>query len=168
MDDNSGDDSGDDSREDGGWPRGEVFPCPHCGQSLYRVDGSPVADGYHLYCDRCANSVNAGFSDAVTLAIEAEFSRQSEPGAGGERERARLRMIETRLRPCSCGGAYRHDSPRRCPSCLNVVIAEGAGVDLWPGYFWTADDDDPTDEEAERVGDYLDSHVRERDIWRDS
>ena len=152
------------SDQDDNWLRGAVFPCPSCDQSLYRVDHSPFYDEYLLYCDRCANSVNVGFYDPVTMAIGAAHASQ---GASKVSRADKLRLIEERLRPCACGGSYRHDSPRRCPYCLSVVIADEPDVDLWPGYFWIEDDREPTDEEAERIGAYLDARVRERDIWRE-
>jgi hypothetical protein len=150
---------------DDSWLRGVVFPCPHCHQALYRVDHSPFYDEYLLYCDRCANGVTVSYYDPMIAAIDATLASQNVSGAGAERERARLRLIEERLRPCECGGRFRHDNPRRCPYCLYVVIADEPGVDLWPGYFWVEDDRDQTDDEAERVGAYLDAHIRERDIW---
>ena len=58
-----------------------------------------------------------------------------------------MRGIEERLRPCSCGGRFRHSASRRCFRCRAEVIIE-PGVDLTP-YFGCEDhqDRDPTEEE---------------------
>lgn len=41
-----------DDAADDNWFNANVFPCPHCGAQLFRVDRSPMYDAYHLYCDR--------------------------------------------------------------------------------------------------------------------
>ncbi|HEU0026273.1 MAG TPA: hypothetical protein VFQ25_04085 [Ktedonobacterales bacterium] len=74
-----------------------VFPCPGCGEPLFRVDLSPMADEYHFYCDQCANRVDVSYYDTVTLAIDHILADRGDTEPGWERGQAKRRMIEERL-----------------------------------------------------------------------
>lgn len=150
------------------WLHSAVFACPGCGEDLYRVDHSPMLDEYAFYCDQCANHVVISWYDAVTLAIDRQVEREGVYATSWERERAKRRRLEARLKPCDCGGHYKSDAPRRCPHCRTVAVEERPDdVDLQPGYMWWEEDRDPTDEEIRLADAYFTKHVRQSDIWRD-
>lgn len=153
---------------DHNWLHAGTFPCPSCRQALFRVDHSPMSDDYLLYCDQCANCVEVSYYDSVTLGIAKRIREEGTLAPGWEQARAELRLIEGRLKSCSCGGRYRYDAARRCPYCLAPVLVDESWAELWPGYFWVEGDDDPTPEQTEQVGAYLDAHKRESDLWQEA
>ncbi len=78
-----------------------------------------------------------------------------------------MRRIEQELRPCSCGGQFKHDAPRRCYSCFAEVIKNDSGVDLYPAiYALDVDERDPTAAEQAFVDAYEAKHIRRHDIWK--
>lgn len=157
-----------DGQEVDNWLHGEVFPCLACQEALFRVDRSPFYDSYRLYCDQCANCVEVDYYDPVTKALAERIRGEAPVAPGWERTVAVLRSIEQRLKPCSCGGQYRYDAPRRCPFCLAPVLMDEPGVDLWPGYFWVEEDAEPSPEQTAQAEAYMEAHVRDRDLWLDA
>jgi hypothetical protein len=148
--------------DDDNWLHAGFVNCPQCRTRLYRLDRSPMADDHHFYCDRCAHSVEIGYYDPVYHEIFTAL-RQN----GDKSFLALMQAIEKHLRPCDCGGQYKHDAPRRCYVCLSPVLtADVSGVDLWPEV-WGVDVDarDPTAEEMTFVERFEDDYIRKRDIW---
>lgn len=155
-----------DDHAQGIWLKDEVIPCPSCQQALWCIDVSPMRDDWVLYCDSCANCVYVSYYDSVAIAFREQVRDEGSLDPGWPQAEATLRLIEGRLKPCSCGGRYRHDAARRCPYCLAPVLVDDSWVELWPGYFWVEGDDDPTPEQGEQVGAYMDAHKRESDLWQ--
>ena len=52
------------------WLNAAIVICPQCDVQLYRVDRSPMADEWMLYCDQCANRVEVSYYDPITLALD--------------------------------------------------------------------------------------------------
>jgi hypothetical protein len=145
------------------WLRAARIACPRCRRELFRVDHSPHYDDILLYCDRCANRVEISLYDPVYDAIAGAVMERGEEGS-----LAQLRAVEARLRPCACGGRYRHDAPRRCDACLAQVIVDEPGVDLWPGYCDLGGENrEPTDEEVALIEQFEATYIRRRDVWQD-
>ena len=127
-----------------------------------------MLDMYAFYCDQCANHVEINWYDTVTLAIDREVAHEGVYAESWEREHAKRRRIEARLKPCDFGGQYTSDAPRRRPFCLTAAVTEWpSDVDLVPGYMWWEEDRDPTEEEMRLADAYCTQHVRQSDIWRD-
>ena len=153
--------------------RAERLSCPHCGEDLLRVDHSPLYEDHLLYCDRCANRVEFSIHDPAYVDIVREAigsqTRQDAPGhASAVEVHALMHAVEARLKPCSCGGHFRHDAPRRCHACQGEVIAGEPAVDLWPGFCDLDDDaDEPPAEQIQRIEAFEQRHIRRGDIWRD-
>ncbi len=144
------------------WLHAERFNCPQCHELLFRVDHSPFYDSYFLYCERCANRAEVGFYDSVYETIFSHIITEQEGTA-----LALMRAIEQRLKPCSCGGRFRYDAPRRCHRCFSEVIANAPGVDLWPGYYDVdVDERNPTDEEIALVEEFETNHLHQSDVWQ--
>ncbi len=144
---------------DENWLHGEKVICPECGEALYRVDHSPFYDEIFLYCDRCPIHVEVSYYDPVYSQMTDAFSVFED----------RLRAIEDRLKPCTCGGRFRFAAPRRCLTChAPVIVGDSAGVDL---YFWTGlklpDAPEPTSERMRAEEARLIPYARTRDLWRE-
>lgn len=153
--------------------RAERLSCPHCGEDLFRVDHSPLYEDHLFYCDRCANRVEFSIHDAeyveiVRQAMSSQTQREAPGHASAVEIVALMRAVEARLKPCTCGGIFRHDAPRRCHACLGEVIAGAPEVDLWPG-FCDLDEDagEPPADQIERIEAFEREHIRRGDIWRD-
>ena len=147
--------------------------CPHCGEDLFRVDHSPLYDDHLFYCDRCANRVEFSVFDPVYVDIVGEESdshtgQDASGHASVVEVDASMRAVEARLKPCACGGQFRHDAPRRCHVCRGEVVAGEPDVDLWPG-FCDLDEDtgEPPAEQIQRIEAFEREHIRRGDIWRD-
>lgn len=141
------------------WLREEVFSCPHCTKQLYRLYHSPLLDHDHIYCDSCSKSVEVSFYDSVVKEINQGASKFNNDGLWVEK-------IEERLKPCKCGGHFRFNASRRCHHCQAEIIFDEPGVDLWPGDFYIADDEEHLIEMLTPIVDqFLSEHVRTTDIW---
>lgn len=150
---------------DDNWLHANIFPCPHCGTQLFRVDRSPMSDDYRLYCDRCPNSVEVSYYDDVRLQLDKE--RCADMLDGWPREAAKRDLIEQYLRLCDCGGSYRFNAARRCPSCHQPVVVDEPWVDLSPSINGIEmEDRDPTPEEQDSYEQFAAAHIRTRDIWK--
>ncbi len=146
--------------EETNWLHGERIACPSCHQPLFRVDHSPFYDAHFLYCDQCPIRVEVSYYDPVYQQLRQPLSRDE-----GDTYAALMRVLEGRLKPCICGGAFRHDTPRRCFRChASVIMDDPDGVDLWPGHLST---DNPTDEEVEEERRWMAQFIRTQDIWQD-
>jgi hypothetical protein len=148
--------------EDVNWLHGERIECPQCHQPLYRVDHSPFYDEDFLYCDQCPIHVEVSRYDPA-------YDQVVRTLPPGHDYATRMRAIEARLKPCSCGGAFRYDAPRRCPVChAPVIVHDPTGIDL---SLWSdlvlPDAPDPTDEELEKEEQRLAPYIRADDLWRD-
>ncbi|HEU5014344.1 MAG TPA: hypothetical protein VFT66_17605 [Roseiflexaceae bacterium] len=150
-----------DESSSGHWLNPATMICPQCNAHLYRVDHSPMADDWMLYCEQCANRVEVSYYDPVTLALDKTIP------SGDDHYRVLITHIEDRLKPCDCGGRFRFDAPRRCYNCLTAMITDGGGRDLWPAYYdINVDERDPTEEEEARAAAFEEAHVRRDNIWR--
>ncbi len=142
-----------------------AFSCPHCDALLFRAIHSPMYDHWQLYCDSCAKSVEVSYYDKTASALTHAVAKDTAVSAR-ERYHAQMWAIEAALRPCSCGGRYRYDAPRRCYVCNAVVIDDAAGIDLWPGFVDSDEDTDPTPAQLAEMEEFVAAHVRTLDIWQ--
>jgi hypothetical protein len=122
-----------------------------------------MKDDWLLYCERCANRVEV--NKYAPLLLEWRRSTQIRDYSIF---RAEMDFIEERLRPCSCGGHFRANAPRRCPYCLTEIITGVYGVDLWPVYYRVEEDevDHLTDEQIAIVGQFEETHIRRDGLWK--
>ena len=118
-------------------------------------------DDWQLYCDTCANMVVVSFYDPMVNLLQ-----QDKAGQGGSRHDDLAGKIEQRLRPCSCGGRYRFDAPRRCYRCLAEVITDEPAVNLFPAiYGIDVDERHPTAEEIAWVDEFEARFIRRDNLW---
>jgi predicted RNA-binding Zn-ribbon protein involved in translation (DUF1610 family) len=154
-----------DDTTDGNWLHASVFPCPHCGTALFRVDRSPLSDDYRLYCDRCPNSVEVSYYDDVCRRLDEE--RRADMPAGWPAAAGKRALIEEYLRPCDWGGTYRFNAARRCPACQQPVVVDEPWVDLFPSINGVEmQDRDPTPEEQHLYERFAAPHIRTHDLWK--
>lgn len=152
----------DDEMADENWLHAEMIICPNCAHELYRVDHSPMLDSHTLYCDQCANSVEIDFYDPVYQSIY-----KTMPAEEPIQYDKLMQTIEQKLRPCNCGGKFKHNASRRCPNCLTEVIKGESGVDLYPGIFGiNIDDREPSPEELQEIYGYEAKHIRRENLWK--
>lgn len=148
--------------DDENWLHAGFVNCPRCLARLYRVDHSPMSDDYCLYCELCARSVEVGFYDPVFQQIAT-----AEQARGDKSYLTLMSSIEERLRPCDCGGHFKHDAVRRCYVCQYPVLRGASGVDLWPDIGCPfLDDRDPTPEEIAFYDRFQAEYIRKDNIWK--
>lgn len=146
------------------WLHGERIKCSRCHQWLYRVDHSPFYDEYFLYCDRCPIRVEVSFYNPVLKLVERQVRQAPETGQR-ELYQALMRAIEARLKPCLCGGTFRHDAPRRCFTCYTPVISDHPnGIDLYPGWMDVSELDASLEVQADH---WTAQFTRTEGIWQD-
>ena len=140
------------------WLNEAHFGCARCGTRLVRVDHSPMYDEWLLYCDRCPRRVEVGFYDPALTRLRDRPTGYAE----------QMALIEARLRPCPCGGQFRHDAPRRCHACGTAVVHE-PDVDVWPEIGWPERGDAGlTDQDQSRWEAWEAAFVVRDDLWRDA
>jgi hypothetical protein len=101
------------------------------------------------YCDRGPVHVEASSYDSVYTAVAQELARDGEPFR---------QVLEVRLKPCTCGGTFRHDVVRRrLVSHVPVIVEDPSRIDL---SFWT---DEFMEAEEQRHAPY----TRTDDLWKD-
>lgn len=141
------------------WLSAQLFECPACRASLYRVDHSPLCDDDRLYCDQCPRAVEISLHDARFTAIQRSMTDPT-------RRDLLVAATEPLLRACVCGGRFRDNAPRRCRFCTEPAVRDQpAGVDLYPGFVGEIGDREPTDAEQRRFDAFEAELVRKDDIW---
>lgn len=143
-----------------GWLGPQVISCPSCGVRLFRVDHSPFADDWLLYCNACPQAVEVSFYDPVARKVLARLSPTECSTWEGKME-----ALCAFLKSCSCGGRFDAHASRRCFDCNAAVIA-GETVDL---SIFTGCEDDPdrdaTDTEQKQYDDWRSAFVRTSGLW---
>ena len=142
------------------WLEAEVLGCPGCGARLFAVLHSPFCDDYRLYCDRCPRAVEVSYYGPVCKAALDQL-----PGQRAWEEI--MATIEPLLRPCSCGGRFRGDAPRRCFVC-GAVVPEAARKDLSPYIGCEDGSHDPTPEEQAAYDRFEAEFIRRERLWAKS
>jgi hypothetical protein len=90
--------------------------CDACGHAFaYQLIHNGFNDTAFAYCDRCGSTALLsgyfkGVPPAAKLAIYGPVNAEA----------------EGLLKPCACGGSFRHDAAPRCPHCNTVLSAEKA------------------------------------------
>jgi hypothetical protein len=141
---------------DWNWLHGEHICCPACQADLWRVDHSPFYDEAFFYCDACPRHAEVSYYDPQYSDAAAD-------------EAARIHRVEARLKPCVCGGHFRFDAARRCPTCWKpVIVDDPEGVDLshWEP-FMDEGALDPSEEELEHAQQKDEQFCRTDDLWLD-
>lgn len=138
-----------------------IVVCPQCHTRLYRVDTSPMAAQWILYCEACARRVVVEFYDAGTKPL------WDATPPGSDRGQRLSSQIEAHLKPCVCGGAFRVAAPRRCYCCQSPVLTDAPGVDLWPVSYYVdyEETEIATPGEMAQASDFEETYVRRTDIW---
>jgi hypothetical protein len=148
---------------DENWLHFERVDCPSCHTSLCQVDHSPFYDEVFRYCDRCPIHAEVSYYDPV-------YERVFREHPPSQSRAAWFRAPEAELKPCVCGGSFRHESARRCLACsAPVIVDEPAGVDL---LYWSdallPGAPDMSDEELEAGFRRHEPFVRRQDLWKDA
>ncbi|HXD88748.1 MAG TPA: hypothetical protein VN641_19820 [Urbifossiella sp.] len=143
--------------DDDNWLEAEVVACPGCGERLFAVIHSPFCDDHRLYCDRCPRAAEVSFYDPVCMAVVDKLP------ADRTWEQT-MAAIEPLLRPCACGGRFRGDAPRRCPSCATVVPA-AARKDVSPYAGCEDGSRDPTPEVQAAYDQFEAASIRREQLW---
>lgn len=146
------------SDEHENWLDAKVVQCPSCKVPIFQIVHSPFIEAWRIYCNRCPRSVEVSFYDEAVEPVWERFN------ATGDREQL-FREIESMLRPCDCGGAFKFEASRRCFLCHGVVT-EATHVDVDPVFGGELEEREPTEEEEELYEEYRQDFIREDDLWR--
>jgi hypothetical protein len=142
---------------DDNWLEAEVVGCPGCGTKLFAVMHSPFCDDYRLCCDRCPKAIEVSFYDPVCkVAVDRLPVKHTWEQI--------VAAIEPLLRPCSCGGRFRGDAPRRCFAC-GVEVPAAARKDLTPYMGCEDGSRDPTAEEQASFDRFEAEFVGRGGLW---
>ncbi|GCE18562.1 hypothetical protein [Dictyobacter kobayashii] len=153
--------------EEDNWLHGEQVECPACHQLLYRVAHAPFYDEHFLYCERCPIHVEVSYYDSVYKQLYKQVRQEHALSQTGG-VKALMRTIEEHLKPCSCGGSFRHDAPRRCFTCHTAVVVDDASdVDLWRwSAAFLADDSKVADDVLEDEERWHSQFIAGEDKWK--
>ena len=141
----------------GDWRPSAHVQCPNCKEDHYKLVHSPLLDHYTLYCDSCPIMVEVSFYSPTMIKINRNLEQP-------HTHKLLMQVIETRLKPCSCGGQFRARSPRRCFQCHTIVFEGEAGVDILPG--WMDSEEEPTLEEFAMWEEFEAKFIRRDDTWK--
>ena len=106
--------------------------CEHCGQSYrYSLTDAEFSDCTYAYCDTCGK--------LATISKSSSYLVKMPPSAG--EQHVISADWEEFLRPCRCGGHFRHNAAPRCMVCLKPLSAEHAAEHIERGFlpgnrFW--------------------------------
>ncbi len=64
----------------------------------------------YLYCEACPSTLRLEAADSTLQSLVGA----KHPWTLAYRER---RLVESKLKPCACGGRYGFENPPRCPQC---------------------------------------------------
>src|SRR4051794_16668576 len=93
--------------------------CPAC-KGMVEIEQrypyhSGLGDEGYLYCDSCTNVLVYEWYDPV-------YSKLLNKKAPWDLTRSEQALLEEHLRPCTCGGHFRHSAHPRCPTCKSELI----------------------------------------------
>ncbi len=90
-----------------------VGKCSICPREFhYTLFHNGFNESAYAYCDKCGKTaVLSGWFDGVPAAASLKLHQKISP------------EIEIYLKPCECGGQFKHDASPRCPECLSELSA---------------------------------------------
>lgn len=99
--------------------------CEHCGRTYrYSLLDASFSDFFYAYCDTCGKLATINNSSSYLIKM---------PPATGEHH-VIDEAWEAFLRPCNCGGRFRHKAAPRCMLCLEQLSAEHAATHIESGF----------------------------------
>ena len=118
--------------DDDHWLASYSVHCETCQAELLMLEHSPFENGYYLYCDTCPKRVDVSVYDSIFQQIERQVRAAHSPNEIEEHYLARVMpAVEARLRPCSCGGHFRHGARPRCLHCGTPVADAREDFNVW-------------------------------------
>ncbi|HZB89381.1 MAG TPA: hypothetical protein VE291_12025 [Terracidiphilus sp.] len=91
--------------------------CEHCGH-IYRYSllSADFGDCSYAYCDTCGKLATLSYASSFILNMPPAVAPHHVIDAAWE----------SFIRPCDCGGAFRHDASPRCLACARPLSARHA------------------------------------------
>lgn len=91
--------------------------CDHCLKEFsYQLIHNGFNDSAYAYCDRCSYTVilSGWYAPLRKLKHPVHFHKRISPD------------VEPLLRPCPCGGTFRHSADPKCPHCSEPLSPDKA------------------------------------------
>lgn len=99
--------------------------CEHCGQTYrYSLLDATFSDFSYAYCDTCGKLATITYTSSQLV----NMPRISAP------HQVIDAAWEAFLRPCNCGGHFRHNAAPRCMVCLEPLSAVHAASHIEPNF----------------------------------
>jgi hypothetical protein len=116
-------------QEEDNWLNSYILECGNCKEDLYICDHSPFESSVRMYCDSCCKRVDISMYDTnCDQYRDLEYTEL-------------LKVFETKLERCVCGGSFQLNAKRRCLHCNHTLeLKEEQNV-------WLAAWQDDSDEE---------------------
>lgn len=95
--------------------------CEHCGQAYrYSLLNAGFSDCSYAYCDACGKLATVNYSSSFLLRMPPITVPHQ----------AIDETWEPFLRPCDCGGHFRHNASPRCLVCMEPLSADHAAAHI--------------------------------------
>jgi hypothetical protein len=103
--------------------------CVKCKKNLVMVYFSPFNDCYFFHCTKCPKKVEIDLYDPVLTEINDKYDLDENYE---ESINDYTKEIESRLKPCLCGGEFQKDAPRRCIYCSEIIAGATSDRNILP------------------------------------
>jgi hypothetical protein len=95
--------------------------CATCSKRVkVRIYSAGLSDVIAFTCTRDSTVLTISTQDETLSSVLGGYPRTAWSDS-------QYRMVETQLRPCPCGGTFKHDSLPKCPNCGTILRVEGLG-----------------------------------------
>lgn len=94
--------------------------CKSCKKDFYAEVNDEMGSWEIKHCNRCNNVVRINWLEPLSKKVEKKAYLQD--------NRWSIELIESYLKPCSCGGRFLYDALPRCPYCHSNKVEKIRGV----------------------------------------
>lgn len=95
--------------------------CSNCSKLIkVRIYSAGFGDEIPFTCDRDSTVLTISIYNKKLRSILGSY-----PKSGWTESQAR--MVEAELKPCFCGGTFKHDAQPKCPNCGAILGVDGLG-----------------------------------------
>lgn len=94
--------------------------CNSCKKDFYAETYDEMASFSIIHCNKCG--------DVVRISWYEPLSKKVWQKANYKDRMQHIRLVESYLKPCSCGGRFLYDAMPRCPYCNSNKVEKVRGV----------------------------------------
>jgi len=94
--------------------------CKTCKKDFYAETYDKMDTLTILHCDKCINVIRINWYTPLSEKLKEKASNKD--------RKKNIHLVESYLKPCSCGGNFLYNAKHRCPYCHSNKVEKMRGV----------------------------------------